>query len=156
MADIVPNIAKGRVNELQRRVDTNDPANSAIVVILLQAAVSDAALEDFDDLGALLADAGNTEATFTGYARKVLADSDISLPTVDDVNDRQEADIADQVFASAGGAVNNSLVKLIVAYDPDTTGGTDADIIPLSIQDFVATTDGNDLTAQINNYFRAA
>ncbi|MGI9499410.1 MAG: hypothetical protein ACR2P3_05200 [Geminicoccaceae bacterium] len=157
MANIVPNIAKGRVNELMIRVATNDPANSAIVVLLLKASVSDAALRDFDDLRSLLADGGNTEADFTNYRRKVLTDSEVTAPTPDDDNDRQDADLPDLTFANAGGDTNNNLLKLIVAYDPNSTSGNDADIIPLSIQDFRATTDGNDLTATINpGFFRAA
>jgi hypothetical protein len=54
--------------------------------------------------------------------------------------------------------VNNSLGKLLVCYDDDTTAGTDANIIPWTYHDFVVTTDGTDLTAQINTagLFRAA
>ena len=156
MANIVPNIAKGRVNELMIRVDTNDPPNSAIVVGLLQLAEADAVLEDYDDLAALLLAAGNDEADFTGYARQVFTDTEVVSPTPDDVNDDQEADLPNVTWANAGGALNNSLVKLFVAYDADTTSGDDSNIIVLSLQDFVATTDGNDLTATIDSFFRAS
>lgn len=156
MADIVPNIAKGRVNELMIRVDTNDPANSAIIVGLLQLAEADAVLEDYDNLSVLLAAAGNTEANFTNYARQVFTDTEVVAPTPDDTNNRQDADLPDVTWLNAGGAANNGLVKLFVAYDDDTTSGDDTDIIVLSLQDFVATTDGNDLTATINNFFRAS
>jgi len=158
MANGVFNIAKGRVNELMVRVDTNDPTNSAIIVTLLKASVADATLEDFDDLGALLADAGNTEADFTNFARKTLVDTDVTSPTPDDANNRQEADIPDQTFASAGGATNNTLVKLLICYDSDTGSGTDANIIPLTHHDFSVTTNGGDIVAQIaaTGFFRAA
>lgn len=158
MADGVFNIAKGRVNELHDRVNSNDPTNSALVVVLLKVAEADGTLEDYDDLNALLGAAGNTEADFTNYARKVLTDADITASAVDDTNNRREADIADQTWTSAGGASNNTLVKLLVCYDDDSTGGTDANIIPLTHHDFAVTTDGSDLTAQINaaGYFRAA
>lgn len=157
MADGVFNVAKGRVNEIHRRVDGNDPANSALVVVLLQTAEADATLEDYDTLSALLA-GSNSEADFTNYARKVLTDSDVATPTVDDTNNRQDADIGDQTYSSAGGASNNTLAKLLICYDSDTTGGTDANIIPLTHHDFVITTDGSDIVAQINaaGYFRAA
>jgi len=140
------------------RVNNNDPANAALVITLLQANVADATLVDFDDLSALLADAGNTEATFTNFARIVLTDTDVTDPTVDDTNDRQDADIPDQTFTSAGGAVNNTLTKLLVCYDSDSTGGTDANIIPMTHHDFAITTDGSDIVAQINaaGFFRAA
>lgn len=157
MSDGVFNVAKGRVNELHNRVAGNDPTNAALVVILLKVAEADATLEDYDTLAALLA-GSNTEADFTNYARKVLSDSDVSAVTPDDSNNRQEADIPDQTWSSAGGASNNTLVKMVICYDSDSTGGTDANLIPLTHHDFAVTTDGNDLTAQINaaGYFRAA
>jgi len=150
MADGVFNIAKGSVAERVRRVVNNDPANSALVVVLLKAAEADATLEDYDDLDALLTAGGNTEADFTNYARKTLTDADLSAPTVDDTDNRVDSDIPDQTWTSAGGASNNTTAKLIVCYDSDTTGGTDANLIPLTHHDFVETTDGNDLVAQVN------
>ena len=146
------------MNEFVFRVNGNDPANSALIITLLQANVADATLVDFDNLSLLLADAGNTEATFTNFARQTLTDTDLSDPTVDDTNDRQDADIPDQTFTSAGGAVNNTLTKLLVCYDGDTTGGDDTNIIPLTHHDFAITTDGTDIVAQINaaGFFRAA
>ncbi|MDH3660229.1 MAG: hypothetical protein OEU92_09395 [Alphaproteobacteria bacterium] len=156
MADGTFNIAKGRVAELVNRVASNDPANSALVVVLLRTSVVDATLEDFDDLGAILADAGVDEADFTNYARKVLTDAVVSAPTPDDTNNRQDSDIPDQTFVNAGGATNNNLVKLLVCYDADTTGGTDANIIPLTHHDYVATTDGNDLRAIVDPGFHRA
>lgn len=158
MADGVFNVAKGRVNELVRRVDTNDPANSALVVVVLQSSglVSDATLIDYATLDALLAGASN-EATNTGYARKVLTDADLSAPTPDNTNDRQEADIPDQTWTGVQ-ATGGAWAKLIVCYDPDTTGGTDADIIPLTHHDFAVTPDGSSIQATINaaGFFRAS
>ena len=158
MADGVFNIAKGRVIELHDRVDTNDPANSALVVVLLQASETDATLEDYDDLNALLGAAGNTEADFTNYARKVLTDADISAATVDDTNNWRQCDIADQTWSSAGGATNNTMTKVVICYDDDSTGGNDTNLIPLTHHDFTPTTNGNDLVLNIdtNGYFRGA
>lgn len=158
MADGVFNIAKGRVNELVTRVDTNDPTNSALIIVLLQAGEADGTLEDYDDLSTLLAAAGNTEATFTNYARKTLTDTDLTTPTPDDTNNRMDADFPDQTWTSAGGATNNTLVKLLVCYDSDTTGGTDSNIIPLTHHDFAVTTDGSDLIAQVAaaGFYRAS
>lgn len=157
MADIVFNIAKGKVNEYHDRVDTNDPANSAIIVVLLKVAEADATLRDYDTLAALLAGA-NTECDFTNYARKTLTDTATTASTTDDTNDRREADLPDQTWTAAGGALNNTLVKLLVCYDADTTTGTDANIIPLTAHDFSGTTNGGDITAQFaaTGYFRAA
>jgi hypothetical protein len=157
MADLVFNVAKGKVNAYHDRVVDNDPANSALIVVLLKTAPSDATLRDLDTLDAILT-GGGVEADFTNYARKTLTDAVLSASAVDDVNDRREADFPDQTWTSAGGGTNNTLAKLIVCYDPDTTGGTDAALIPLTAHDFVVTTNGGDITAQpsASGYFRAS
>jgi len=159
MADQPFNIAKGRVVEFYNRVESNDPTNAAFILVLLKVAEADATLIDYDDLSALLGAAGNTEADFTNYARKVLTDTELAaLPAPDDTNNRYDIDMPDQVFTAAGGATNNSLVKAIMCYDSDSTGGTDANIIPCAHYDFVATTDGSDLTLQVNaaGWYRAS
>jgi len=158
MADGVFNIAKGRIVELYSRVKSNDPANAALVVVLLKTAEADGTLEDYDTLAALLGGA-NTEADFTNYARKVLSDADLdALPAPDDANNRRDLDLPDQTWVGAGGVSNNTTAKLLVCYDPDTTSSTDANLIPLCYYDFLVTTDGSDVTAQVNaaGFFRAA
>jgi hypothetical protein len=158
MANGTFNIAKGRVNELMNRIDSNDPTNSGITIVLLQAtSEADGTLEDYDTLAALLA-GSNTEANFTNYARKDLSDSDITAPTPDDTNNRQDADIPDQTWTSAGGASNNTLDKLIICYNPDITSDVDADIVPLTHHDFAGTTNGSDLIAEIDTdgFYRAS
>lgn len=159
MADGVFNIAKGRGVEYYNRVKSNDPANAAFIVVLATGAATDAVIEDYDDLAALLGDAGVTEAIFTNYARKVLTDAELAaLPPPDDTNNRYDIDLPDQTWLSAGGAANDTLTRLFVCYDSDTTGGTDANIIPVAFYDFPVTTDGSDLTAQFDaaGFLRAA
>jgi hypothetical protein len=157
VADFVFNRSKGRVVEFYNRVDTNDPANSALVMIVLKNAgiESDAVLKDYDDISTLLA-AANDEATNTGYARKVLTDADLNALTVDDVNDRIDIDIPDWVQTSVG-STGGSWGKVIIAYDNDTTGGTDANLIPLTAHDAQVTPDGTNITVSINTagFFRA-
>lgn len=157
MADFVFNIAKGRINELHNQINANNPGNSALVVVLLKVAEADAGMKDRDDLAAILAN-GSTEADFTNYARKVLTDADINDSAIDDANDRREADIPDPTWVAAGGVANNNLVKLLICYDADTTQGNDANLTPLTAHDFVITTNGSDLVAQIAaaGYFRAS
>lgn len=155
MADILFNVAKGKFAAYFDRVANNDPANSAIVIVLLETAEADATLKDYDTLAALLAGA-NTEAAFTNYARKVLTDSDISAAAADDSNDRMDAAIPELTFASAGGASNETLEKLLVCYDSDTTGGTDANIIPLMAFDYAETTSGSDLVINAGDVGRAS
>ena len=156
MADIVFNGAKGRVNELVRRVKNNDPANSAIIVVALKATglEADAVLRDYTDLAALLA-AANDEATNVNYARKVLTDVELTAPTPDQVNDRQDADTPDLVW-TAVAATGGAWAKLLFCYDNDTTAGTDANIEPLTAHDFAVTPDGTDITAAVASFYRAS
>ena len=159
MGDLAFNVAKGRVVEFYNRVESNDPANCAFIVVLLKAVEADAVLQDYDDLGALLGAAGNTEADFTNYARKVVTNTELAaLPAPDDTNNRYDVDMPDQTWTSAGGTTDNNLVKLLICYDADTTSGTDANLIPCAFYDFVKTTNGDDVTARINTagFFRAA
>ena len=140
------NVAKGEDNAYTKRVVNNDPANSALVVVLLKAAEADGILQDYNTLGDILAGA-NTEADFTNYSRKILTNTELSLPTVDHSGNQQFSDAPDLTYVSAGGAVNNALVKMLICYDSDTTSGTDANLVPLVAIDWVVTTDGNDLVA---------
>jgi hypothetical protein len=151
MADGVFNIAKGRAAYYATLPATND----ALVLVLFKTVLdADSALVDRTTLAAITA-ASNVEADFTNYARKTLTSVTV---TVDNTNDRVDVDIADQTWTAAGGTTNNTLAKLIIGYDPDTTGGTDSDIIPLTHHDFVTTTDGSDLLAQIatSGFYRAS
>lgn len=116
-----------------------------LIVVLLQAAQADDALRDYDDLASLLANAGNTEATFTNYTREVILNAAWSV-TVDDTTNDATADFADITWSPAGNGTNNTLVKLIVCID----GANDAARLPVSHHDFATTTDGNDLTAVVD------
>ena len=155
MADLVFNIAKGRVAELYNRVDSNDPANSALVVVPVDVgATTDATLRDFATLATVLA-GGVTERTTGGWNRKTLTDVDLAAFAADNVNDRVDVDIPDLTWtAVTAGAVTD----LIICYDNDTTTGTDANLIPLTLHDFPITPDGSDVVAQIaaTGFFRAS
>lgn len=155
MANFTFNIALGRVAELYNRVDTNDPANSALIILILATSgiESDATLKDVDTVTALVAGTTN-EVTNSGYARKVLTDSDIVAFAPDDTNDRVDLDVPDQTWT--GVAAGDGWNDLVFGYDGDTTGGTDANIVPLTQHDFVVTPDGSDITAAIANFFRAS
>lgn len=156
MADFVFNIAKGRVVEYYNRVDSNDPTNSALIIVAIDAnGDTDATMKDRDDLAALLGGTAN-EVTNTNYARKVLTDADLAAMAVDDTNDRFDVDIPDQTWSAI--AAGTAWTDLIICYDGDTTGGTDSNIIPLVCLDFPITPDGSDIVAQINaaGFFRAS
>ena len=153
MANVVVNIAKGRVVELYNRVKSNDPANSALILVPLETSglEADSVLIDKDTLADLLSGATNEQTTM---GRKTLTDADLAtLPAPDDTNDRYEVSLPSVTWTAASG---NAISKIAVCYDPDTTGGTDANVIPLTIFDAAATPDGNDLVLNSGVFYRAS
>ncbi len=153
MANIVFNVAKGRVVEYYNRVKGNDPANSALILVPIETSglQADSVLIDMDDLAAVLAGATNEQTTM---GRTTLTDAQLAaLPAPDDSNDRYEVSLPSVTWTAASG---NAISKILVAYDPDTTGGTDSAIIPLTMFDAAATPDGNDLVLNSGVFFRAS
>lgn len=149
MSDFVFNIAKGKIREYHDRVAGNDPTNAAFVIVAINTATADATLIDLDTLAAVLADGGTAEAANTGYARIVLDDGDLSASSPDDGNDVVDLDFADLDF----GAITDDDVDwtdLVFCYDSDTTGGTDANIIPMIQFDFAISIDGSQVQALLN------
>ena len=147
MAATVFNIAKGKVAYYAGLPATND----AIIAIPIETSglESDATLQDYDTVSALLAAANNEQSTM---GRKTAASVTV---TVDDTNNRVDVDCADITWTAATG---NACSRLLFCYDPDTTGGTDADLIPLCVDDFVVTPAGGDITYQVASagFFRAS
>ena len=149
MTDQVFNIALGRVAELYNRVDTNDPAASALIVAVLRTTTleSDAGLKDRNDLNDILVTGGSDEPTQAQYGRKTLTDADLVAFAPDDANNRVDLDIPDQTWAAV--VAGDAWSRFLVLYDNDTGAGTDANILPMTSHDFVVTPDGSDITAQI-------
>lgn len=136
MADLIFNIAKGAAAEKARDDSTK------FGILLIKTAESDAALKDRTTVADILA--GNTEANFTNYARKTGITATLS---VDNTNDWVTLDMPDQTWSAAGGATNNTLAKLIIYYEEAAADGTR---VPIGAFDFIVTTDGSDVVAQIN------
>lgn len=153
MANIVFNIAKGRVVEYYNRVENNDPAASAIILVPIETSglEADAVLIDKDDLAAVLSGTTNEQTTM---GRKTLTDADLAaLPAPDDTNDRYEVSLPTVTWTAATG---NAISKILVCYDADTGAGTDSNIIPLTMFDFVITPDGSDVQMTGATFFRAS
>lgn len=131
MGTFVFNIAKGRVAELANL----SAANDAFIAVLLKSSglESDDTLKDYDTLAAILA-AANDEADFAGYSRATLSGVTV---TVNDTNDRVDVDCDDPSWSPTAA---QSLGKIVICYDPDTTTGTDSSIVPLIGDDFSVTT----------------
>lgn len=132
MGAFIFNIVKGRYVYYA----TLPAANDALIWVLFKAASleTDPTLKDYDDLAALIAAAGNDEATFTGYSRQTATGVTV---TVDDTNDRVDVDAADPSWSPTTGENEG---KIVLVYDPDTTTGTDSSVIPQFADDFVVTT----------------
>jgi len=156
MSDLTFNVAKGRIVELYNNVDNNVPANSALIIVPVDAgATSDATIRDFATLAAVLA-GGVTERTTGGWSRKTLTDVELGALAVDNANDWYQVLLpSPQTWTAVTAGV---VTDLIVCYDGDTTGGTDANIVPLTMHDFAITPDGTDVQAVISGttgFFRA-
>jgi hypothetical protein len=156
MATQLFNIARGRIVQYYDNVKSNSPAASGFIVVLLTANEADDTLNNYDDLATLLAAAGNTEATHTNYARKVITDAELAaLPAPDDTNNRLDLDLPDQTFTSLGAGA--ATTKAVICYAPDTAGA-DGTLIPITHHDAVGTPDGTDFVVQINaaGFYRSA
>lgn len=153
MSDFVFNVAKGRVAELFNRVDSNDPANSAIIVVPVdRGAATDATLKDLDTLSAVLG--AVTERSTSNWVRKTLTDADLAAIAVDDTNDRMPVAIPNILWSP--GPTAGAVTDLVFCYDSDTTGGTDANIVPLVMSAFPITPDGSDVQANAGDIYRAS
>lgn len=129
MAALIFNIAKGKFARYAMLPESAD----AIIWVLFSGSETDANVRDVDDLTALIATALN-EATFAGYSRQTATGVTV---TVDDTNDRVDVDTADPTFSPTSA---EALTRIAAVYDGDTGAGTDANIIPLFIDDFALTT----------------
>ena len=154
MANFLDNRAKGRFVEYMNRVDANDPANSAIILVPLSASGTEAQGQDLHTLAAYEADANFAERTTGGWVRKTLTDAELAAIAVDDTNNRFPATLPSVTWTAP--ATGNNTTGLLVCYDPDTTAGTDSNIEVLAHCDFAVTTDGNDVILNAGDFARAS
>lgn len=160
MAAFAFNVSLGREVEFHARVDGNDPANSALILMVLSSTglEPDATLKDYDTFAAILV--SNDEADNTNYARKTLTDADLSPYTVDDTLNNITLPLANQTFTSI--AAGDSWAKGVLGYDSDTTSGTDANIIPVCAFDIRGSTgvalvpNGNNIVLSFPNGYLVA
>jgi hypothetical protein len=119
--------------------------DSILVVPIQSTSIpSDATLQDCANLGAVFT-AGALEATFTSYTRPALSSSSITITTNTTAN-TQAASFTTQVWNAAGGALNNTLAAIVLAYRP-TSGTADSGCLVLATISYAGTTTGGNLTA---------
>lgn len=129
MAALIPNMAKGKFAYYAGLPAAND----ALIWVIFTGTETDDNIRDADTLTAVIATVLN-EATFTGYSRQTATGVTV---TVDDTNNWVDVDCADPVWSPTSA---QAVTRIGLFYDPDTTGGTDTDLIPLFIDDFALTT----------------
>lgn len=149
MGQVVANAYKGKIQTYWEQArDTS----SDIGLLLLQSAglEADGALQDYTTVAALLA-ASNDEATFTNYARKILASPTV---TIDNTLDQLVLTVTGPVQWTAAGTSgatgNNTLGKAVFYYDPAPGSSTDTTRLPLVYEDISGTTDGSTMVVSIN------
>lgn len=146
MADVIFNVAKGRISAYADLSGAND----ALIAVPLENAglEADSVLVDYDTLAAILAGTNDEQTTM---GRQTLTNV---TPAVDDANDRATVDCDNITWSTALGP---QVGALLICYDPDTTAGDDTTIVPLAKYDFVVTPSGGDITAQIDvaGFYRA-
>ncbi|MDX2757884.1 hypothetical protein [Streptomyces europaeiscabiei] len=124
-------------------------ANDGLVLIALESSglEADSVLRDKDDFAAVVAGTTNEQTT---VGRKPLTGVTV---TVNDTNDRVDLDAADVTWTAPTG---NPVGAVVICYDPDTTSGTDADLIPLTKHDLAWSPDGNNFALAIADFCRVS
>lgn len=145
MASIVFNVALGRVATLAALPAAND----ALIMVPLEATglVADSTMRDYDTLADILAGASNEQTT---VGRQTLSGATV---TINDTDNRVDIDVANVTWTSPTG---NAVGAVVICYDPDTTTGTDADLIPLTKHDLSWTPDGNNFALTITDFCRVS
>ena len=129
MAALIPNIGKGKFAYYATLPATND----AFIWVVFTGTETDDNIRDATTLTAVIATVLN-EATFTGYSRQTATGVTV---TVDNTNNWVDVDAADPSWSPTSA---QAITRIGLFYDPDTTAGTDADLVPIFIDDFALTT----------------
>jgi hypothetical protein len=146
MSSLCNTYAKGRfVEKCMEPLGTDH-----ILVVLLQntGLPADATLVNCQNLGAVFT-AGATEATFTNYARMALTSSAITISYNTSASPTSvTVSFSAQTWNAAGGAVNNTISKVVLAYQPTATTA-DSGCLVLATLDYSGTTTGGALTVSL-------
>ena len=144
MGNVLVDYAKGRFIEKA----TLPLGTDSLIAVLLQATglPTDTVLKRNQFLSGVFT-AGGTESTFTNYSRQSFTGASITI-TVNTSTDVVTLDTSNVVINSAGGALNNSVAKLLLCYKP-TSATADSAIPVLTTHDCVITTTGGNLTVTI-------
>jgi hypothetical protein len=128
---VIPNNMLARSAELAQLLGTND----AVIAVLIQSSGLEASgtLQDYDTVAQIFT-VNNLVPTFSGYAR-ITATGVVATPS--DVSNNMSVDCADFVWNPTSA---QAIGAIIIAYDYDTTSGTDTTLYPLFIDACSGTT----------------
>lgn len=116
----------------------------AIVVVLLQntGLPADNLLVNYQNLGTMLAPGAALEATFSNYSRMTLSSSQVNVSyTTNTTPTKVTVSFATQTWNAAGGAVNNTISKVALVYQP-AAAAPDSQCLVLATLDYAGTTTG--------------
>ncbi len=146
MANQMMNFARGKVGYYMADALGLNPANSRMVVVVLEVNEADDTLNNHDELGALIA-GSNTEWSVGAYSRTETAAAGVTTSVDDSANDAQAVLDADITYTTVTGT---AATKLLTCYDADNGTGTDTDIIVLTHHDWAVTPNGGNITADFD------
>ena len=141
---LVNSYAKGRFIE-KCALPLGGSDNILVIPVQSTSIPSDTTLRTCANLQAVWT-AGALEANFTNYSRIALTSSAITITTTLTGSFQQAASFTTQVWAAAGGAINNTLAAILLAYRP-TSGTADSGCMLLATLAYSGTTTGGALTA---------
>ncbi len=154
MANYTFNVAKGRPAMLHDSVNDNSPANSALILIPLSTQGSEAEAQDYNTVAAVLGGVSN-EQTAGNWARKTITDTGITASVLNNTDNRRDLSLPEVQWTGPAPTVGNDTTGLLIAYDADTTGGSDSDLIPISSHTFAITANGNTVTLNAGRYMES-
>ena len=138
------NIAKGRFNELARRVELGDPATCGLLISLYKTVEAEATLKTRTTKA--LVDANNALCDFTNFSEQFLVNVQMAL-----VADQVQcfSDNVTWAFAGTSGVGVNNTVDTAVIYYVEDIGNIATYNVPLGYYTVGVTTTGINLVIDV-------
>lgn len=138
ISSLVNTFAKGRFVEKCMLLQGTD--NIQVVLLQSTGLPADTTLVNYPNLAAMLAVA--SEANFSNYSRIGLTSSAISITyNTGSSPTKVTVSFTNQTWAAAGGAVNNTIAKVALAYQ-QTSSTADVNCLVLATLDYSGSTTG--------------
>lgn len=143
-----------------RYYSTLPGTSDALILIFLRptSQQDDDVLRDYTSVASLLS-GGNLECTAANYVRKSITSGATITP--DNTNNRVDVDLPDTTWTALGSMTGTNAKQdqsaLLIAYQANTSTGTDATLVPLTKHNYPFVADGSDRQVPFpNGFYRAA